>query len=67
MFGLSEEVKPTGEHLAFVEIHVPSEEFEATLLAIEQLGKIRNKSVRAEDVTEEFFGHSVTACRFERV
>ena len=54
VFGLTEEVEPTGEHSAILEIRVPADEFEEVLLAIERLGKIRSKTVRAEDVTEEF-------------
>ncbi len=54
VFSLSEQISPTGQHSAMLEIRVPSDAFEETLLAIERLGKIRNKSVRAEDVTEEF-------------
>jgi len=51
---LSEQVLPTGQHSAVLEIRVPSETFEETMLAIEGLGKIRSKTVRAEDVSEEF-------------
>jgi len=54
VFGLTEEVEPTGKHSAILEIRVPADEFEEVLLAIERLGKIRSKTVRAEDVTEEF-------------
>lgn len=54
VFSLSEQISPTGQHFATLEIRVPSEAFEETMLAIEQLGKIKSKFVRAEDVTEEF-------------
>jgi hypothetical protein len=42
VFGLTEEVEPTGEHSAILEIRVPADEFENTLLAIERLGKVRS-------------------------
>lgn len=54
IFSLSEQISPTGQHYATLEIRVPSDAFEETMLAIEQLGKIKSKIVRAEDVTEEF-------------
>lgn len=54
VLGLLEDVAPTGEHSARVQIRVPSDAFEDTLLALERLGKTRSKRVQAEDVTEEF-------------
>jgi len=35
-------------------VRVPSAQFDATLVALRQVGQVRSESVRSEDVTEEF-------------
>ncbi len=54
VLGLLEEVSLAGEHTARLQVRVPAEAFEESLLAIEKLGKVRSKRVQADDVTEEF-------------
>ncbi|MBN2309006.1 MAG: DUF4349 domain-containing protein [Candidatus Hydrogenedentes bacterium] len=51
---LSETVNVLGQRTVTLQIRVPADRFEQTMLDLDALGKVMNRQVRTEDVTEEF-------------
>ncbi|GMW03206.1 MAG: hypothetical protein AMXMBFR84_43410 [Candidatus Hydrogenedentota bacterium] len=52
--GLTESVDGLGRRMATVTMRVPADQFDAAILHLEPLGKILNKQVTTEDVTEQY-------------
>ncbi len=52
--GLNETVNAFGKRTVVMQIRIPSDQFDHSMLQVESLGKVLNKQVTTEDVTEQF-------------
>ena len=58
--------KRDGRKMGVVTVRVPQKDFDATMLAIEELGEVESKDVRGEDVTEKYVDLKARLSNLER-